>query len=54
MITVRTVIDHLRKKGLDAITSRKNLIPIELLPELKDTGSGVLDQIEKERGGENK
>ena len=48
MITVRTVLDHLRKKGLDAISSRKTLIPLGVLPEFKDTGSSVLDKIENQ------
>ncbi|RLC17077.1 MAG: hypothetical protein DRH93_18025 [Deltaproteobacteria bacterium] len=48
MITVRTVLDHLRKKGLDTITSHKNLIPTDNLSELKDGGSNVLDKIEKQ------
>ncbi len=48
MITVRTILDHIRKRGLDAISSRKNLIPMEILPELTDTGNGVLHQIEKQ------
>jgi len=48
MITVRTVLDHLRKKGLDTITSRKNLIPTDNLSELKDAGSNALDKMEQE------
>lgn len=47
MITVRTVLDHLRIKSLDGITSKKNLIPLDQLAELKDMGTGVLAQIEK-------
>ncbi|UCG12413.1 MAG: sigma-70 family RNA polymerase sigma factor [Deltaproteobacteria bacterium] len=35
MITVRTVIDHLRKKGVDAIGWQKRRIPLEALPELR-------------------
>ena len=34
-IAVRTVLDHLRKKGVDAITFQKNHVPLEKLPELK-------------------
>lgn len=48
MITVRTILDHLRKKGLDAITSRKKLIPTDILSELKDGDSNTLDKIEKQ------
>lgn len=46
MITVRTVLDHLRKKGVDAITSRRKLISFDILPEFKDGSSSVLDKIE--------
>jgi RNA polymerase sigma factor (sigma-70 family) len=34
-IAVRTVLDHLRKKGVDAITFQKDRVPLEKLPELK-------------------
>ena len=34
-IAVRTVLDSLRKKGVDAITFQKNRVPLEKLPELK-------------------
>jgi RNA polymerase sigma factor (sigma-70 family) len=34
-IAVRTVLDHLRKKGVDAIASQKDRVPLEKLPELK-------------------
>ncbi|MCK4486074.1 MAG: sigma-70 family RNA polymerase sigma factor [Desulfobacterales bacterium] len=35
MIAVRTVLDHLRKKGVDAMAWQKKRVPLEELPELK-------------------
>ncbi|MCK5244979.1 MAG: sigma-70 family RNA polymerase sigma factor [Desulfobacterales bacterium] len=35
MIAVRTVLDHLRKRGVDAMVWQKKRIPLEALPELK-------------------
>ena len=34
IITVRIVLNHIRKKGLDSISGRKNCIPLEDIPEL--------------------
>ena len=47
MITVRTVIDHLRKKGVDAIVWQKKRIPFEDLPELRADEDKFWDQIDK-------
>jgi len=38
MIAVRTVLDHLRKKGVDAMVWQKKRVPLESLPELKTGG----------------
>lgn len=46
-IAVRTVLDHLRKKGVDAIASKKDRIPLEKLPELKAVAEDVLAEMEK-------
>jgi RNA polymerase sigma factor (sigma-70 family) len=35
MIAVRTVLDHLRKRGIDTMVSQKERISLEKLPELK-------------------
>lgn len=37
-IAVRTVLDHLRKKGVDAVGWQKKRVPLENLPELKAGG----------------
>jgi RNA polymerase sigma factor (sigma-70 family) len=52
MIAVRTVLDHLRKKGVDAMVWQKKCLPLEDLPELKadEVEPGVeMDKAEKER-----
>ncbi len=52
MIAVRTVIDHLRKKGIDAMAGQKDRIPLDKLPELKADGSDFVnlkEQAERER-----
>ncbi len=52
MIAVRTVFDHLRKRGLDAMAWQKKRIPLEALPELKcdEVEFGVqLEKAEQER-----
>jgi RNA polymerase sigma-70 factor (ECF subfamily) len=46
MIAVRTVLDHLKKKGVDAIASKKDRIPLEKLPELKDGAKDILAEME--------
>lgn len=45
-IAVRTVLDHLRKKGVDSITSQKDRVPLEKLPELKADGVDFGDEPE--------
>ena len=52
MITVRTVIDHLRKKGVDAMFWQKKRISIEELPELRSDENkfwSQIDSAERER-----
>jgi len=52
MITVRTVIDHLRKKGVDAMFWQKKRISIEELPELRSDEVkfwAQIDSAERER-----
>ncbi len=51
MIAVRTVLDHLRKKGVDAIGQQKKRIPLEGLPELRSDEVDVGAQIEKVEQG---
>jgi RNA polymerase sigma factor (sigma-70 family) len=52
MITVRTVFDHLRKKGVDAMTWQKKRLNFEDLPELRaetsETGAQS-EEAERER-----
>jgi len=47
IISVRIVLNHIRKKGLDSITGQKNRIPLEDIPELNLTDSMALAEIEK-------
>jgi RNA polymerase sigma-70 factor (ECF subfamily) len=52
MIAVRTVLDHLRKKGVDAMVWQKKCLPLEDLPELEadEAEPGVeMEKAEKER-----
>jgi RNA polymerase sigma factor (sigma-70 family) len=52
MIAVRTVLDHLRKKGVDAMVWQKKCLPLEDLPELEadEVEPGVeMEKAEKER-----
>lgn len=51
MITVRTVIDHLRKKGVDTMVWQKKCTPLEDLPELRAEADDVGAQIEKAEQG---
>ena len=51
MIAVRTVLDHLRKKGVDAIGRQKKRIPLEELPELRSDEVESRTQIEKVEQG---
>ena len=48
MIAVRTVLDHLRKKGIDTIVWQKERVPLEKLPELKADGIEIGADIERE------
>jgi RNA polymerase sigma factor (sigma-70 family) len=47
LIAVRTVLDHLRKKGLDSIAWQKKCIPLEELHELQSDELGIEAQIDK-------
>jgi len=47
MITVRTVLDHLRKKGVDAMVWQKRRVPLEEMPELRANGVEPGVRIEK-------
>lgn len=47
MIAVRTVLDHLRKKGVDAMAWQNKRIPLEQWPELRADEVEVGAQIEK-------
>ena len=47
IVTVRIVLNHLRKKGLDALVNQKKRIPLEDLPELKGTGMEPLSMMER-------
>jgi RNA polymerase sigma factor (sigma-70 family) len=51
MIAVRTVLDHLRKKGVDAMVWQKRRIPLEELPELKADEVEFGAQIEQAEQG---
>ncbi|MCK4727993.1 MAG: sigma-70 family RNA polymerase sigma factor [Desulfobacterales bacterium] len=51
MIAVRTVLDHLRKKGVDTMVWQKKRITLEELPELKADGVEFEAQIEKAEQG---
>ena len=51
MIAVRTVLDHLRKKGVDAMVWQEKCIPLEALPELRSDEVEFGDQIEKAEQG---
>jgi len=47
LITVRMVIDHLRKTGIDTLGSWKNKVPIDVLEYLKPDESNPLSIMEK-------
>jgi RNA polymerase sigma factor (sigma-70 family) len=47
VITVRIVLNHIRKKGWDSITGQQKRIPLEDIPELSLTDFGPLAEIEK-------
>jgi RNA polymerase sigma factor (sigma-70 family) len=48
LIAVRTVVNHLRKKGVDGIVSRKQRVPLDDIPELKSGEMGALGSMEKD------
>jgi RNA polymerase sigma-70 factor (ECF subfamily) len=48
MITVRTVLDHLRKKGVDTMVWQKKRIPLEEVPELKAEEGEIGARIDNE------
>ena len=47
IVTVRIVLNHLRKKGVDTMTGRKWNIPLEDIPELKESGADTWKQVER-------
>ncbi len=47
IITVRIVLNHIRKKGLDSISGRKNRIPLEDIPELRLADLEIQVKMEK-------
>ena len=47
IITVRIVLNHIRKKGLDSITGQQKRIPLEDIPELSLADFEPLAEIEK-------
>ena len=47
IVTVRIVLNHLRKKGLDALTQQKKKVSLDDLPELKGEGAEPGTDIEK-------
>ena len=47
IITIRIVLNHIRKKGWDSITGQQNRIPLEDIPELSFPDFGSLTEIEK-------
>ena len=47
VIAVRTVIDHHRASGRDAILRPERKLPLEGLPEIADSESDPLSQLEK-------
>lgn len=46
IITVRIVLNHIRKRGLDSITGQKQRIPLEDIPELSLADSETPAEIE--------
>ena len=47
IITVRIVLNHIRKKGMDSITGQQKRIPLEDIAELSSADFGPLAEIEK-------
>ena len=51
LVAVRIVLDHLRKKGLDAIASQEKQIPIDEMFDLKAPQADALELVEKAEKG---
>lgn len=51
IIAARTVLDHLRKKGMDTMVGRKQCTSLEELPELQAGGHDIVSQIERAEQG---
>jgi RNA polymerase sigma factor (sigma-70 family) len=52
IITVRIVLNHIRKRGMDSISGQRNRVPLEDIPELnlaKTATTEELEKIEKQR-----
>lgn len=47
LIAVRTVLNHLRKRGVDTLVWRKHRVDLEDIPELKSDEMGAWDAVEK-------
>ena len=47
IITVRIVLDHIRKKGVGSITGQQKTYSLEQIPELRSADFGPLAEIEK-------
>ncbi len=47
VITVRIVLNYIRKKGWDSITGKQKGVPLEEIPELSQADLGPLAEIEK-------
>lgn len=47
MIAVRTVLDHLRKKGVDAMVWQQKRVPLDKIQELKADGAEIETQFDK-------
>lgn len=48
LIAVRTVLNHLRKKGVDAMVGRKMRVALEDIPELQAKGEEAWSAVEKD------
>jgi RNA polymerase sigma factor (sigma-70 family) len=49
LITVRVVIDHMRKTGVDALGGHKMKVPMDILDSFKSDGPDPLDDMERAR-----
>ena len=47
VVTVRTVLNHFRQKGIDSMVGRERGIPLDALPEIEDRGLNAPALMEK-------